>query len=225
MGLPTVVTLAYFVWAKNLPSWAQQTVYSGAKIVQFGFPIFWVCWIQKRRPRPFPVSMRGARIGFVFGMVVVIAALILYFGWLRSADFFTLGAALMRQKMVDLGLDQAWKFAAVGVFYSVCHSLMEEYYWRWFVFGQLRRLTPLWLAVVVSSLGFMAHHVLVVGTYFGFFSAATWLFSLAIAIGGAFWAWLYDRTATLVGPWIGHLLIDAVIFWVGYDIARVLFAG
>jgi len=43
--LPTFVTLAYFVWAESFSASVQQTIYSVAKIVQFGFPAFWVCWI------------------------------------------------------------------------------------------------------------------------------------------------------------------------------------
>jgi membrane protease YdiL (CAAX protease family) len=121
---------------------------------------------------------------------------------------------------MDLGSPTV--FIAVGVFYSLIHSLLEEYYWRWFVFGQLRELTRLVPAIVISSLGFMAHHVLVIGTYFGFFSPATWLFSLCVAIGGGVWAWLYNRTGSLLGPWVSHLFVDATIFLVGYEIAGPL---
>jgi membrane protease YdiL (CAAX protease family) len=78
-------------------------------------------------------------------------------------------------------------------------------------------------SVLVSSLGFMAHHVIILAMYFGWASWATCLFSLAIAIGGAVWAWLYERSESLVGPWLSHLLVDAAIFVIGYDLARELF--
>jgi membrane protease YdiL (CAAX protease family) len=69
----------------------------------------------------------------------------------------------------------------------------------------------------------MAHHILVLATFFGWWSPATWLFSVAVAIGGAIWAWLYDRTDSLLVPWLGHSLVDAAIFAIGYDLARTLF--
>ena len=131
----------------------------------------------------------------------------------------------MQEKIADLGLDAGWKFAALGVFYSLVHSLLEEYYWRWFVFDQLKRLIPLWWAMVISSIGFMAHHVLVVGEFFGWGSPLTWLLSLAVATGGVFWAWLYHRSDSLLGPWLSHLLVDAAIFGIGYDVAAPLFGG
>jgi membrane protease YdiL (CAAX protease family) len=122
--------------------------------------------------------------------------------------------------VAGFGLDSVSKFVALGVFYSLAHSLLEEYYWRWFVFGQLRSLVRLWPAIIVASLGFMAHHVLVLSLYFGWWTWPTLLFSACVAVGGAFWAWLYDRTGSLLGPWLSHLLVDAGIFFIGFELVR-----
>ncbi len=216
--LPTLVTLAYFVWAESFSASVQQSTYTIAKCIQFGFPVFWVFAVQRQRFRLALPAARGAILGILFGCVVAFTMIALYENWLKSAEFFVAAEAQMQEKIAGLAIDEAWKFAALGVFYSIFHSLLEEYYWRWFVFGQLRRLIPWQLAVVVSSLGFMAHHVIVLSKYFGAASLVTWLFSLAIAIGGAFWAWLYHRSGSLLGPWLGHLLVDAAIFWIGYQI-------
>ena len=40
---------------------------------------------------------------------------------------------------------------------------------------------------------------------------------MCVAAGGAMWAWLYQRTGTIYSSWISHLLIDAAILIVGYD--------
>ena len=45
-------------------------------------------------------------------------------------------------------------------------------------------------------------------------------FSLCVAVGGAFWGWLYHQTGSLYAPWASHLLIDAGIMAVGYDMVR-----
>jgi membrane protease YdiL (CAAX protease family) len=49
-----------------------------------------------------------------------------------------------------------------------------------------------------------------------------WLLSLllaaCVALGGAVWAWMYERRGSLYGPWIGHFLVDAVIMYIGYDL-------
>lgn len=225
LGLPTLVTLAYFVWSEGLPAGVRQAIYGIAKVVQFGFPMVWVWFIQHHRPRWWPISTSGIGLGLAFGLAVVVAALGLYRGWLESAEFFTAGIGPIQAKIAELGLDSPGKFVALSVFYSLCHALLEEYYWRWFVFDQLKRLVPLWPAIVISALGFMAHHVLVIGAFFGWLSPLTWLLSLAVATGGVFWAWLYHRTGSLVGPWLSHSLVDAAIFLIGYELAKPLFGG
>ena len=62
-----------------------------------------------------------------------------YFGWLKPAGYLLAFEQQATAKVRDLGLDRLWKYAATGVFYALAHSLLEEYYWRWFVFGQLHR--------------------------------------------------------------------------------------
>ena len=66
----------------------------------------------------------------------------------------------------------------------------------------------------------MGHHVIVLREFFEEAPWLAWLLSSAVAIGGVFWAWLYERTGSLFGPWLSHLLIDAGIFWIGYDLVR-----
>ncbi len=217
--LPSLVTLAYFVLAASAPAVVQQLTYAIAKTGQFLFPVTWVVWVQRRRPRLWPWSTSGVAFGLVFGLVVAAAMWMLYQFGLRTAPFFLTAEEEMRAKIAGMNLGSPAVFLSVGIFYSLIHSLLEEYYWRWFVFGQLNEHTSLTRAILISSLGFMAHHILVIGTYFGFFSPITWLFSFGVACGGGVWAWLYHRTGSLLGPWVSHLLVDAAIFAIGYQIA------
>jgi membrane protease YdiL (CAAX protease family) len=221
--LPTVVTLAYFVLAASFPAKVQQVVYGGAKFFQFTFPILWVLWVQRKPIKLTPFIWQGVPLGLLFGLITAGAMYTLYDWGLEDSALLAAAAGPMRAKIAGMDLASPKLFIAVGVFYSLVHSLLEEYYWRWFVFGQMKELTKVSTAIVVSSLGFMAHHVLVIGTYFGFLSPATWIFSLCVALGGAFWAWLYHRSGSLLGPWLSHLLVDAAIFAIGYEIAEPLF--
>ena len=95
---------------------------------------------------------------------------------------------------------------------------MEEYYWRWFVFKRFLSHRPLVQSVAISSVGFMAHHVIILGMFFGFENWMTYVFSIGVAFGGAAWAWIYNRSGNLYAAWISHAFVDAAIFWVGYDI-------
>lgn len=216
--LPSFVTLAYFVWAGESAAGVQQGIYSVAKVIQFGFPVFWVFVVLRHRPRWQRPITRGLTLGTLFGLAVGGAMVGLYFTWLESTSAFQAAGEEIKNKVVGLQMDEPWRFVLLGIFYSLVHAMLEEYYWRWFVFGQLARYCSANVAIAVSALGFAAHHVIVLAAYFGATASITWLFSAAIAVGGAFWAWLYHRSGSLLGPWVGHLLIDAAIFTIGYAI-------
>lgn len=221
--LPSIITWLYFFQAAGAAKGVQLAVFSVVKTVQFALPIVWVALVQKGRIRLRPPGGQGVLFGLVFGAIVAGAMAALYFGVLKDSSLLAGAMPEIRVKITGFGIDSAWKYAALGVFYSLVHSFMEEYYWRWFVFGQLRKWMPISAAAVISGLGFMAHHVLVLGKYFGFDNPATYLLSACIAVGGAVWAWLYHRTGSLVGPWVSHLLVDAAIFAIGYDLVRPQF--
>jgi membrane protease YdiL (CAAX protease family) len=217
---PTLVTWVYFVSLAGASTGVQQASYSVGKVIQFAFPLVWVVIVQRQRLRLEKPRAAGLATGAGFGMLVVIAMMVLYHAYLKPAGYFTAAAAVVNEKVGRFGVDSFAKYAALGVFYSACHSFFEEYYWRWFVFAQLRRLASRRAAITVSSLGFMAHHVVLLGTIFGWASPATYLFSVSVAVGGAVWAWLYDRTSSIYGPWLSHLLVDAGIFLIGYDLLK-----
>jgi len=222
---PSIMTWAYFVWLADGASSITYGVYGVGKALQFAFPLIWVVLVLRQRPRLHPPDRRGVPLGLAFGGLVLAAMLGLYFFWLKPAGFFEQGAGeQVREKIASLKLDRLWAYVACSVFYSLLHSLAEEYYWRWFVFGRMRLLVSLPVAVIVSSLGFMAHHIILLSVFFGWFSPAAILFSLAVAIGGAAWACLYHLSRSLYGPWWSHLLVDAGIFLIGYDLARDLFS-
>jgi membrane protease YdiL (CAAX protease family) len=124
-------------------------------------------------------------------------------------------------KISDLGIDSVWKYAMLSLFYAGCHSFLEEYYWRWFVFDSLRDHFSKIAANIVSSLGFMAHHVILLAFYFGWSSPMTWLCSAGVAIGGSAWAWMYARDGSLKSDWISHALVDAAIFGLGLYLLEI----
>lgn len=216
---PTVLTWAYFIALADSPSWMQKGTYGIGKIVQFAFPLVFVLLIRRERLQFRGIETSGLILAVGFGLLVGGAMLGLYHFWLKPAGLFV-GPVTeeIKIKLTNFGIKTLAAYAVLTVFYALVHSLLEEYYWRWFVFGRLRALLPLGAAVTISSLGFALHHVLVLGKYFGWESPATWLFSGGVALGGAVWAIVYQRSKSLLGPWLSHLLVDGAIFLIGYDL-------
>lgn len=228
IGLPTVVTWIYFHLLADHP--AQKVAYSIGKGIQFAFPIAWVLlylkqsWWAAKLPdsddsTDTAIWSRGTSLAFGIGMGLAVSAAMYGVFLMIPAETIADLSTELAARIQTLGFDSPTLFIGMGVFYALIHSFLEEYYFRWFVFGQLRHVMGFVPSMVISGLAFMAHHVIVLAMYFGW-SGLTAFLSLSIAIGGMIWAWQYEKSRSLLGPWISHLLVDAGIFAIGYHVLR-----
>ena len=211
---PTLGAWIYFIALSGQP-W-MQPAYAITKGIQFGFPLLWVVVIQRARPAWPLRSTKGVGIGLAFGLSI---ALLMVAGYAFALHDMAIMQTLddgVTAKVRDAQAATPGRFLALAIFYCLIHSLAEEYYWRWFVYGQMRRVMTLGWANLLSSVAFTSHHVLVVWSYLRNDWWAVALLSLGVAVGGAFWAWLYERSNSLLGPWLSHLLLDAAIMTIGY---------
>jgi membrane protease YdiL (CAAX protease family) len=228
LAFPTLSAWAYFEWfakpegadASGNP--AMQAAWLMGKAIQFAFPLFWIWVIDRRVVWPSRPTLRGLRLGLGFGLLVAGLGLLFYYGLLRHHHLMRDAPALIHEKVSGFGAATRERFILFVSFLALVHSLLEEYYWRWFVFSGLQKRIPYWAAVVVSAIAFMAYHVIDLAAFFpGKFWTLVAPLSACIAVGGMVWAWLYGRTGSIYAPWLSHLLIDAAIFTAGYDLLFV----
>jgi membrane protease YdiL (CAAX protease family) len=221
MGFPSVLSWMEF-WALpgagTEPNPALKAVFGLGKAVQFSVPILYVWLCDRADIRLERPNTRGLALGLGFAALVAVGALGLYFLFLKDSGVFGDTPAKIHQWLTEFNASTPATFLVMALFFSVLHSFLEEYYWRWFVFGRLERWLPWGAAVLVASLAFMAHHVLVLAYYLpGRFWIAAVPFSLCVAGGGVAWAWLYHRSRSLYAVWLSHLVVDAAIMMIGYD--------
>ena len=225
MALPTITAWVYFVTLAPAATGEVTAnrlfvaAYSVSKVVQFGLPVVWMWFAEPSALRPRRPDRRGVRAGVAFGVIVAAIAFGLYYGMLAGSSAFAGVPERLRAKVGGFGLGTPAGFLVLAAFIAVAHAALEEYYWRWFVFGRLRRHIPVAVAAVASGLAFMGHHVVVLSVYFpeNFWTAVI-PFSLCIALGGVVWAWLYDRSGSLLGPWVSHVIVDVALMGIGYDL-------
>ena len=214
MVLPLVGALLYFVILKGTIT--ARIVYGLVKLFMLAGPIIAVITLEKDGLRfnsfDRKNQLRAIPPGLLAGGCIVAAMLVSY-EYSALGDYVNRFAGDVRQKAEQLGfLDHYWSF---GVFLSVGHSLLEEYYWRWFVFGRLRKFVKSAVSAgLLGSLAFAAHHYVVLGCFFSPLGAV--LFGTCVAMGGCLWCWMYNRQKTLVGCWVSHALIDMMIIYIGY---------
>src|SRR5687767_6992948 len=103
MMLPSVAAWMYFI-ALAGSAWVQW-IYGGSKVVQFGMPLVWVWWTERRLPRPDRPKWGDVRLGLVWGAALVALGLAAYFGYFRGSPFLASTPELIRAKLVDMGIE------------------------------------------------------------------------------------------------------------------------
>ena len=213
MLVPFLGSLAYFVVFRD--SAAVRLLYGATKLFTLLWPLIALRWVF-REPWPRPGLGRSPWAAILFGLFSggLIVACMALLQLTSVASVLAAGAANIRAKAASFGmLDHYWSFALA---LSTFHALLEEYYWRWFVYGRLRRLTAPPLAHVGAGIAFALHHVVIAGVYFGW----GWglLFGGGVALGGIIWSWSYERHDTLLGAWVSHILVDLGLMSVGHHL-------
>ena len=87
---PSLLTWLYFVVLAESTPELQQITYTLGKIIQFGFPLFWVLIIQKLRINIYSFKKDGIKEGIIFGILIFFAAQFLYYFFLKTTVPFEL---------------------------------------------------------------------------------------------------------------------------------------
>ena len=171
MGFPSLLTWVYFVLLADRPAAVQQGAYAVGKIVQFAFPLVWVLLVSRRRLQWHLPNGAGMNWGVSFGLLVAAAMVGLYYGCAASSRFYVGGGPDGSGEDPGTGPGGHPEIRRGGGFYALCHSLLG---------GVLLAAGPFSAscvstcgkarAIVISSAAFMAHHVILLATYFGWTS-------------------------------------------------------
>ncbi|MBN1556935.1 MAG: CPBP family intramembrane metalloprotease, partial [Lentisphaerae bacterium] len=198
---------------------ASRWAYWGVKVFLVAWPL--VMGMTLLRGRPAQLRRRGRRRygraagwGLLTGLGM--ALLILAVMQTPLGDLVRDRAGAMRERARHLGILRYYGFFAV--FLALAHSLIEEYYWRGFVYRRARALLSRPVATGLASIAFASHHVIVTGRLLSWPLGV--LAGAGIALAGAVWCAQYERHRTLLAPWLSHLLADIAVMAVG---GRILF--
>ena len=220
MTLPTLASLAYFVWLEGT-SWVAPA-YLGAKVLQFAGPVAGLAVLLAAATGPARPG-RSVALGLGTGIAGAAFTWLSYVVLFRGGEMAATAAEAITVKLADFHLDTLWRYVLAALLISFLHSWLEEVCWRAFVYRWLDRLMHSEWSLVVAALGFAAHHVVVIAVYLGDASVFVLvLMSLPVALGGVLWCLLYRTTGNrLLAPWISHICLDLAIMAVGYDLIFV----
>lgn len=216
----TTTAMVWFpdaIWAK--------VGFGVAKVLLMLAPLAWLVWVEKTRPRIPPVRniVAGPGMGWAHltGVIIFVSIAAAYYlvgeSWIDTT--------LMREKIAQMNLDNIWLYVAGALYWCTVNSLLEEYFWRWFVYSRLRDVLPanaagIAGAIVAVALLFTAHHVVAMKVYFDW--NVTLLGALGCFIGSATWSVLYVKFKNIYACYVSHVYADLIIFYIGW---RLIFAA
>jgi len=218
MIYPTLGAWMYFVLLRD-SEWAR-FLYMGSKLLQFSLPLMWVAIVGARRPRLGLTGPRpaGALAGLLSGLVVSAVLVLCVRFSVVGTELAAEAGERIRETLAVFKVSSPLSYLGVALALSLAHSLLEEYYWRWFVFQRTVAWMPRALAVLVASTAFASHHLIVLNRYAP--EASFWTLivpgTVAVGIGGMIWCWLFARSRSLLAPWLSHVLVDATLMGMGY---------
>lgn len=105
-------------------------------------------------------------------------------------------------------------FIWIALYISFCNSLLEEFLFRYFAFIKLSKYTKKKFAYIFSACLFALYHVAMIG---GSFPFPLLLLSLVgLAIGGAIFNAVDDRSGSFYDSWVIHMFADFAIMTIWY---------
>lgn len=217
MILPFIAALIYFVLLKTTQT--AQIVYIATKLFTLTWPIITIKLIFKKPILPtnftWAYHVRALPLSLAVSLLMAAVILIAY----KTPPLHQIIQQARPQilaKVQSLSIQQ--HFLIFGILLSTVHSLIEEYYWRWFVFNQLTTHTTTIRAAFFASFAFAAHHYIILGALFPLWLTA--LLGTTIAIAGLIWCWLLQKQKSIVAPWLPHIAADLAIIYIAYHLIQ-----
>lgn len=188
-------------------------IYGGVKGCMVLLPILalWLGW----KPGGFlrGCKQKDALAGILLGLVFFFGIIGFFFFF---PTLFESAAAEALPRATTFGIGTPAIFLLVGILFSVLHSLFEEFYWRWFVFGGLHSYVPTRLAALFAGLAFSLHHIIILLPFLS--PPLAILGGLMVGTVGGIWCLLYAAQKNLLASWISHTFADLAIICVIYHI-------
>ncbi|MEM9947776.1 MAG: type II CAAX endopeptidase family protein [Cyanobacteria bacterium P01_D01_bin.36] len=192
---------------------AGQIILALCQLWLLSVPVVWLCQVERG---PFQVS-KPKRVDFVMGGIV---GLLMFFIILAAYELLLkhwIDSSSVQDVLAQVGGFTPVTFWLGGIYFSFVNALIEEYFWRWFVFSRCEELLPTKAAVAVSALFFTLHHTIGLAAF-----AVGWrvvvVGSLAVFVAGVVWSVTYQQFRSVWGSYVSHAIADIALHIVAWQV-------
>ena len=167
-----------------------------------------VLYLQLLRPKK-----KGLLPAIALGIGIYVVILGGYFLVSPFFDFSQIAGALTD----NAGVTKE-NFLYVSLYISFANSFLEEFFFRGFVFTNLKQHSGRKLAYIFSAVTFSLYHVAMM---IGWFSPALFLLVMVgLVIGGMIFNWLNEKLDTIYCSWLTHMFANFAINTIGFMLLK-----
>lgn len=163
-----------------------------------------VLYLQLLRPKK-----KGLLPAIALGIGIYVVILGGYFLVSPFFDFSQIAGALTD----NAGVTKE-NFLYVSLYISFANSFLEEFFFRGFVFTNLKQHSGRKLAYIFSAAAFSLYHVAMM---IGWFSPVLFLLVMVgLVVGGMIFNWLNEKLDTIYCSWLTHMFANFAINTIGF---------
>ena len=163
-----------------------------------------VVYLQLLKPKK-----KGLLVAFGLGIALYLLILGAYFLIGPYFDFSKIAGALT----ANAGVTKS-NFLYISLYISFVNSFLEEFFFRGFVFTNLKQLSDNTLAYLFSAAAFSLYHVAMM---IGWFSVPLFLLVMfGLVAGGLIFNWLNEKLDTIYCSWLTHMFANFAINTIGF---------
>lgn len=177
-------------------------------------PLFITFWKKPNRPslRLF-FNSKNLLVGIISGLICLVAI----YGFVVFFRSSIIDLVQLRQQLAK------WDFSGAKVILLILvliwiNPILEEFYWREFMYGRIFPKVGNMLAIMITSVFYALYHFIVVMEIFSF--PFNILVVIPVFLAGVMWGIFRIKLNSLAAPIISHSLADIGIMLVYWHIIR-----
>ena len=214
--LPIIVILVARIY---LPS---SYIYSSIYKLLFLFPVLYGVYIYKKSLKDslfgdFKFQVFKKKFLLMIGIGLLLA-LVYLSTFLIFKNFIDIG--LITNSLDSLASINAKNIIFIGIFIIFFNSVLEEYFWRGFIFKETRKLLNPWTAHIITGLAFSLHHIIF---YLSWFSVPFLvLATLGLTGYSIVMNFVFQKNKDLFSCWLIHGIVDVVQILIAMSILGII---
>ncbi len=200
------IILLYFVEQVWLMPWLPKTF---IKVPMFTIIPLWILKGMELPTIRLKIDSKHIKVLVIISLLMVVLMSLSF----AIAFYFFLDLEAIRVDVTERMALPGYFLLAASIYTIVVNAFIEEVFFRGFIFRGLSLVGSKKMGYILSALIFATYHIAIVLTWFSL--TLLILVMCGLFVGGLIFAYVEDRTESILGSWIIHAVVDAVFIGLG----------